>query len=68
MKLTDHANAYNSLTNFEYEVNEMKRPETETVGLQVLHKHVIARDRKKAAKFREIENAIVCYTTLFMLQ
>ena len=23
MKLTDHANAYNSLTNFEYEVNEM---------------------------------------------
>ena len=38
------------------------------VGVQVLHKHVIARDRKKAAKFREIENAIVCYTTLFMLQ
>ena len=33
------------------------------VGLQILHKHLIARDRKKAAKFREIENAIVTYVT-----
>ena len=33
------------------------------VGLQILHKHLIARDRKKAAKFREIENAIVTYAT-----
>jgi len=33
------------------------------VGVEVLEKHLEARDRKKDAKFREIETAVVTYVT-----
>ena len=35
----------------------------ELTGTEVLSKHLSARDRKKEAKFREIENAVVTYVT-----
>ena len=35
----------------------------ELTGTEVLSKHLTARDRKKEAKFREIENAVVSYVT-----